>query len=92
MVVKVMDNEQRLGQPNKCHNCKIETNADNVSADIHFLQGQKDLPTAFDKQDKDQFVADCKEVSICCCCSFLLLLLMLIISLRSIIFVFVFSP
>merc|ERR1712227_785570 len=24
-------------------------------------QGQKDLPTAFDKQDKDQFVADCKE-------------------------------
>ena len=26
-------------------------------------QGQKDLPAAFDKQDKDQFVADCKEVS-----------------------------
>jgi len=24
-------------------------------------QGQKDLPAAFDKQDKDQFVADCKE-------------------------------
>ena len=28
-------------------------------------QGQKDLPAAFDKQDKDQFVADCKEVSQC---------------------------
>ena len=28
MVVKVMDYEQRLGQPNQCHNCKIETNAD----------------------------------------------------------------
>ena len=27
MVVKVIDYEQRLGQPNKCHNCKIETNA-----------------------------------------------------------------
>ena len=27
------------------------------------FQGQKDLPTAFDKQDKDQFVADCKEVN-----------------------------
>ena len=26
------------------------------------FQGQKDLPAAFDKQDKDQFVADCKEV------------------------------
>jgi len=24
-------------------------------------QGQKDLPTAFDKQEKDQFVADCKD-------------------------------
>merc|ERR1712055_53304 len=24
-------------------------------------QGQKDLPAAFDKQDKDQFVANCKE-------------------------------
>ena len=27
------------------------------------FQGQKDLPAAFDKQDKDQFVADCKEVN-----------------------------
>merc|ERR1711874_402445 len=24
-------------------------------------QGQKDLPAAFDKEEKDQFVADCKE-------------------------------
>ena len=30
------------------------------------LQGQKDLPAAFDKQDKDQFVADCKEVGFLC--------------------------
>merc|ERR1712223_637211 len=29
--------------------------------DYKNYQGQKDLPTAFDKQDKDQFVADCKE-------------------------------
>ena len=28
------------------------------------FQGQKDLPAAFDKQEKDQFVADCKEVSL----------------------------
>ena len=28
------------------------------------FQGQKDLPAAFDKQDKDQFVADCKEVNL----------------------------
>ena len=55
-----------------------------MSALICILQGQKDLPAAFDKQDKDQFVADCKEVNICCCCSFVLMVLMLIISLRPI--------
>ena len=58
-----------------------------MSALICILQGQKDLPTAFDKQNKDQFVADCKEVNNCCCCSYLLLLLlllMLIICLRTI--------
>ena len=43
-----------------------------------FLQGQKDLPTAFDKQDKDQFVADCKEVNISCCCLLVLIVLVVV--------------